>query len=276
MLAAAFMLTRRQGQSLTTVLFSILPMILLLRAIALIMKAIPVLADDGGWKEAGGTFSSWIHSSGAVMAVTQGIGPAVGTMAGPALGQALAIAGGDTQLWDGGNTPTSSPPVVQDIDIDNATPALLRSSADIGKDNIIQDVDASTLRLQQRCRQRTRRNNVAQDRYEQEEEFSQVQDYALGIGEKLTPKFITQNELFNNWFEWSEKKTLDFGLFSPIRTVLRTEEVITKSSFSPLSGEATPLNQEELKEAKNEMWWGIFENVGIPVAKIGIIGKLFH
>ena len=93
MLAAAFMLTRRQGQSLTTVLFSILPMILLLGAIALIMKAIPVLADDGGWKEAGGTFSSWIHSSGAVMAVTQGIGPAVGTVAGLALGRRWLLPG---------------------------------------------------------------------------------------------------------------------------------------------------------------------------------------
>ena len=100
MLAAAFVLTRRQGQSITMLLFSILPMMLLLGAIALIMKAIPVLADDGGWQESGGTFSGWVHSAGAVQAVTQGVGPGIGTAVGPAVGQALTTIGGSLPTGD--------------------------------------------------------------------------------------------------------------------------------------------------------------------------------
>jgi len=41
-----------------------------------------VLADDGGWQEAGGTFSSWIASEGAMKALGMGIPPSLGAALG--------------------------------------------------------------------------------------------------------------------------------------------------------------------------------------------------
>lgn len=38
-----------------------------------------LLADDGGWAEAGSTFSGWINSQGAIPAMLYGLGPAAGT-----------------------------------------------------------------------------------------------------------------------------------------------------------------------------------------------------
>ena len=93
MLVAAFLLTRRQGQSLASLLLALLPMMLILGAIAVISKVVPVLADDGGWQESGGTLGGWLQSQGAVTAVALGIGPGIGSIVGPALGQALVNIG---------------------------------------------------------------------------------------------------------------------------------------------------------------------------------------
>ena len=41
-----------------------------------------VLADDGGWKEAGGTLGSWITSAGAIPATLSGLPPAIGGLIG--------------------------------------------------------------------------------------------------------------------------------------------------------------------------------------------------
>ena len=39
-------------------------------------------ADDGGWREAGGTFDSWLKSEGAIIAILVGISPALGAILG--------------------------------------------------------------------------------------------------------------------------------------------------------------------------------------------------
>ena len=113
MLGAAFVLTRRQGQSLTSLLLALLPMMLIMGAMVIISKTIPVLADDGGWQESGGTFSGWVHSPGAVTAVVLGIGPGIGSVVGPAIGQALVNIGGNIYIGDGGiegQTPVQETP----------------------------------------------------------------------------------------------------------------------------------------------------------------------
>ncbi|MBW2610639.1 MAG: zinc-ribbon domain-containing protein, partial [Deltaproteobacteria bacterium] len=56
----------------------------------MILRAKKVLADDGGWLEAGGTFSTWVRSPGAVKAVLHGIGPSIGAAVGPALTKAIS------------------------------------------------------------------------------------------------------------------------------------------------------------------------------------------
>ncbi len=51
-----------------------------------------VLADDGGWAEAGGTFGSWIKSEGAALAVVRGALVAFGMALGMSASQAAAFA----------------------------------------------------------------------------------------------------------------------------------------------------------------------------------------
>ena len=64
------------------------------------------------WQEAGGTFSGWIHSQGAVTAMTMGIGPGIGTILGPLIGQTLISIGGGMQLPPGVVMPPSGPTTV--------------------------------------------------------------------------------------------------------------------------------------------------------------------
>lgn len=51
----------------------------------MVLRAKRVLADDGGWQEAGGTLSTWVRSPGAVKAVLHGFGPSIGAAVGPTL-----------------------------------------------------------------------------------------------------------------------------------------------------------------------------------------------
>ncbi|HHQ47734.1 MAG TPA: hypothetical protein ENK19_02490 [Acidobacteria bacterium] len=68
------------------------PLVLLLLVMVLTAAvAIPVWADDGGWQEAGGTFTSWVKSQGAGPAVVAGVIPSLAAAAGALLG-ALASA----------------------------------------------------------------------------------------------------------------------------------------------------------------------------------------
>ena len=53
---------------------------------AIILKATGVFADDGGWVEAGGTFSSWWSSQGASTAIGMGIPPSLAGLLGALLG----------------------------------------------------------------------------------------------------------------------------------------------------------------------------------------------
>jgi len=63
--------------------------ILLGTLISFALAATPVLADDGGWIEAGGTFSDWIGSDGAIIAVAHGVPPSVGTLIGVIAGSSV-------------------------------------------------------------------------------------------------------------------------------------------------------------------------------------------
>ena len=120
LLVLAFFLARRQNTSIATTALMILPPVLFVIALAYLIDATPVFADDGGWVEAGGTFSTWIVSEGAAQAVVRGAGPAVGVALGPSLAQALTGIGsglGDDGL-DGGVTtedePAPEPPIITD------------------------------------------------------------------------------------------------------------------------------------------------------------------
>jgi hypothetical protein len=55
---------------------------------------IPIFADDGGWKEAGGTLGGWIGSEGSFIAVIRGIPPAVGGVGGSLISSVLTGLGG--------------------------------------------------------------------------------------------------------------------------------------------------------------------------------------
>ncbi len=79
LLVAAFVLTRRQGQSVKALFITLLPTLFILGITVLLSNSHQVFAHDGSWQEAGGTFSGWIHGQGAVTAMTMGIGPGIGT-----------------------------------------------------------------------------------------------------------------------------------------------------------------------------------------------------
>jgi hypothetical protein len=100
-LIGAFLLVRRQGQSFASFFMTILPVILLMSAIVILWKAVPVLADDGGSDEAPGGFVAWVQSEGATRAILMGVGPGIGTIIGPALYQTLISIGGNIQLPPG-------------------------------------------------------------------------------------------------------------------------------------------------------------------------------
>ena len=60
-----------------------------------------LLADDGGWQEAGGTIGGWLRSQGALQAVLQGLGPALAAIFGPLLVSVLRDIGMSLPDLDG-------------------------------------------------------------------------------------------------------------------------------------------------------------------------------
>jgi hypothetical protein len=120
LLAGAFYLTRRSAKTITASIFLVAGLI----AIVYLLDAAPVLANDGGWKEAGGDFLTWLRSEGAVEAVIRGLGPGLGVMLGPAIVEMLREltagidpddldfdddAGDDGGTDDGSPTPPAAP-----------------------------------------------------------------------------------------------------------------------------------------------------------------------
>ena len=81
LIAGAVMLTMKKVSPKVVAGFMIV-----ITANFLLSKVGHVFADDGGWKEAGGTLGSWINSPGALPAVGLGLPPAVGGMLGGFLG----------------------------------------------------------------------------------------------------------------------------------------------------------------------------------------------
>jgi hypothetical protein len=109
-LGLAFFLTHRENKSAGAMLLSILPYMAFMGVMAFLWNNnIRVLADDGGWQEAGGTFGSWIGSQGAAQAMISGIGPGIGTAIGPALFQVLISIGTNMQLPGGMIPPGTTP-----------------------------------------------------------------------------------------------------------------------------------------------------------------------
>lgn len=68
--------------------------VLFIMTFSLAIMAIIASADDGGWQESGGSFEEWIISEGALIAIINGLPPAIGAAIGALLGS--AIAGGTT------------------------------------------------------------------------------------------------------------------------------------------------------------------------------------
>jgi len=90
--------------------------------IAFILLIVPVMADDGGWQESGGTLDGWIGSEGAAIAVGMGALPAIGAVIGILGGGATA--GGVSSLT--GLTPDGSDttPDVTDIPAEDLAPEV--------------------------------------------------------------------------------------------------------------------------------------------------------
>ena len=241
MLVAAFVLTRRQGQSLTTVLFSILPIMLLLGAIALIMKAAPALADDGGWKEAGGTFSTWIKSQGAITAMLMGIWPAIGTMLGPAILGALASIGVNIQ---GPNWMTEN----NIGDIYSKTSPDMDKSGDIypnrDKDEVYRNMDKVGDIYANRDKDEIYRNMDKSGDIYPNRDKDEIYRNLDKSGDKEIPNWMTENKFGNAAVDYLGKSFKDHVTDND-RLVDLVLEATTKQSYS-VSSEATPLNKTEL------------------------------
>jgi len=97
-LALILMQKNKPGMGITILILGIL--------LSLALVTTPVFADDGGWDEAGGTFSSWVGSEGAITAVAHGVPPSVGAGFGALVGSSLIGIGG---IASGGGTPVPVP-----------------------------------------------------------------------------------------------------------------------------------------------------------------------
>jgi hypothetical protein len=64
-----------------------------------VLGARGALADDGGWVESGGTFTSWIASEGALIAAWLGVPPAIGVAIGQLVGTQAASTGLVPDPW---------------------------------------------------------------------------------------------------------------------------------------------------------------------------------
>jgi len=98
---AGIILTSRKKVSPITIMFALLFM----AANTAVFIKTGVFADDGGWKEAGSTFSSWFNSAGSGQAMTMALPPAL-----------LSLF---TSLFGGSNVPKPPPiPDVMDYNVD--------------------------------------------------------------------------------------------------------------------------------------------------------------
>lgn len=79
-----------------------------------------VLADDGGWREAGGTLGGWIGSSGAGQATLSGLPPAIGGLIGSYVSGILGGLFNGFNPFGGGDVPVTPPP--QDVQTTQDTP----------------------------------------------------------------------------------------------------------------------------------------------------------
>lgn len=99
LLGVAFFLTQNQNKPSSTAFTSMISMMFFMMGLAYLWyHGFPVYADDGGWREAGGTLPSWIASEGAIPAVLCGIIPGIGAAIGPSLYQVLISIGNNINL----------------------------------------------------------------------------------------------------------------------------------------------------------------------------------
>ncbi len=84
-----------------------------------LVPGIALQADDGGWRESGGTFTQWVKSEGAVKAVLQGLPPAIAAVLGTLLGGLGVGLGTGVGVGIGIPTPVDVGPVeVEPVDLD--------------------------------------------------------------------------------------------------------------------------------------------------------------
>lgn len=112
-LALILMQKNKSGMGVTLLILGVL--------LSLTLVTTPVFADDGGWDEAGGTFSSWVGSEGAATAVAHGVPPSVGAAVGAMVGSSLIGIGG---MASGGGTPVPIPVPQSQVPVTPPTPPI--------------------------------------------------------------------------------------------------------------------------------------------------------
>ncbi len=118
-----------------------------------------VYADDGGWAEAGGTFSSWISSEGAGQAIFMGLPPTIGGLVGSYVSSIL------TGLFEGFTVPVADVPIAPQVP--PAVPAAGPGAAVQG-DTSGADVSAKQKDEEERIRKET---EAAQREFERQRQL---------------------------------------------------------------------------------------------------------
>jgi hypothetical protein len=114
LLGLAFYLTHRQGTSTGAMFTTTISTTFFMMGLAYLWyHGMSAYADDGGWREAGGTFPSWIASAGAIPAMLSGLFPGIGAAIGPSLYQVLINMGYNINM--DGATDESDAPVTPPI-----------------------------------------------------------------------------------------------------------------------------------------------------------------
>lgn len=103
-LGIIFLLTNRNRLNTTNTPKTMIFLVLVFASFAAAHRVagIGILADDGGWAEAGGTFIDWVTSEGAIIAVLRGFPPAIAGILGSYIASILSGIGGGLGGLGGG------------------------------------------------------------------------------------------------------------------------------------------------------------------------------
>ncbi len=94
--------------------------LLLIVGVSLIaIDTMPLLADDGGWQEAGGTFSSWWNSWGSTKAILSGVPASIGAGVGSLINSVLDSVDDNLPNTKANSNPISSSSSNEDTEVKN-------------------------------------------------------------------------------------------------------------------------------------------------------------